>query len=186
MSEWDAETAEWYAQIYGDYPTNRLAVQALDLAADSAIVDVGCGTGSALCHAAAQVNDGALIGVDPVARMVELVRLQTASDPAFERIVFHQGTAEDLPIGDAAADVVFACDSFDHWTDQARGLSEVRRILRADGRLVVVKDGDLPGATKARKAFTDSLESAGFAIAREREIAGDDVTFPMWECFVPA
>lgn len=184
MSEWDAETAEWYAQNYGEYPTNRLAVEALDLAACSTIVDVGCGTGSALRHAAARVANGSLIGVDPVPRMVELARKQTASDPASERIVFRQGTAEALPIGDAVADVVFAFDSFDHWAHKDRGLSEVRRILRPDGCLVVVKDGGLPGAPTARKVFTDTLAKAGFVIANEREIAEDGVSFTMWECSV--
>ncbi len=184
MSEWDAETAEWYAQHYGEYPTNRLAVEALNLAATSTVVDIGCGTGSALRHAAAQVTNGALIGVDPVPRMIELAREQTVSDPASERIVFHQGKAEDIPVGDGVADIVFAFDSFDHWKDKAHGLAEVRRILRSDGCLVVVKDGGLPGARKARQAFTDTLERAGFAIAREREIAEDDVSFTMWECSV--
>jgi len=26
MTEWDSDTAEWYAENYGEYPTNRLAV----------------------------------------------------------------------------------------------------------------------------------------------------------------
>lgn len=184
MSEWDAQTAEWYAQTCGEYPTNRLAVAALDLAADSTIVDVGCGTGSALRHAAAQVTSGTLIGVDPVPRMLELAREQTASDPASERIVFHQGTAEDLPIGDGVADVVFAFDAFDHWKDKVRGLSEVRRVLRPDGYLVVVKDEGIPGATKARQAFTDALAKAGFTVTSERGIAEGDVSFMLWECSV--
>jgi hypothetical protein len=27
MTEWNTETAEWYAANYGDYPTNRLAIE---------------------------------------------------------------------------------------------------------------------------------------------------------------
>ncbi len=47
MSEWDSETADWYAEKYGEYPTNRLAVEKLVFVDDTTIVDVGCGTGAA-------------------------------------------------------------------------------------------------------------------------------------------
>ena len=32
MSEWNAETPQWYADKYGEYATNRLGVEALELA----------------------------------------------------------------------------------------------------------------------------------------------------------
>ncbi|WP_412069425.1 class I SAM-dependent methyltransferase [Rubrivirga sp. IMCC43871] len=182
MSDWDTETAERYAQRYGDYPTNRLAVNALDLAADSTIVDVGCGTGSALRNAAARVSAGTLIGVDPVPRMIEIAREQTAGHPACPRIAFHEGRAEQLPLDTASADVVLAFDSFDHWADKPRGLHEIRRVLRRHGRLAVVKDGGVPGGLHARKAFADLLTNAGFEVLREREIAEADVWFTLWEC----
>lgn len=184
MNDWDTETAEWYAEKYGEYPTNRLAVEALHLAADSTIVDVGCGTGSALRHAADQVTNGTLIGVDPVPRMLEIARDRTASHPASTRIAFHQGAAEDLPIEDAVADFVFAFDSFDHWKDKLRGLSEIRRVLHSSGHLVIVKDGGVPGGTKARQAFFDALARAGFTVIRERQIEMTDVSFTMWECSI--
>ena len=36
MTEWNAETAEWYAGKYGEYATNRIAVGALVRAGFSA------------------------------------------------------------------------------------------------------------------------------------------------------
>jgi trans-aconitate methyltransferase len=74
MSEWNAETAQWYADKYGEYATNRLAVDALDVAPDAVIVDVGCGTGSALRWVAARAPGGELLGVDPVPQMLDIVR----------------------------------------------------------------------------------------------------------------
>ena len=41
MSAWNTETAEWYAAKYGEYATNRLAADAVDVAPDAVIVDVG-------------------------------------------------------------------------------------------------------------------------------------------------
>ncbi|MGD2145848.1 MAG: class I SAM-dependent methyltransferase [Anaerolineae bacterium] len=182
MTAWDAEAAEWYAANYGEYATNRLAVEALGLEPDSAVVDVGCGTGSALRHAASAVTEGSLVGVDPVPRMIELAQELTASHPAAAQIEFQLGPAEDLPVDDAAADVVLAFDSFDHWQDKARGLSEIRRILRPAGRLIVVRDAGVPGGREARRALLDALDPAEFIVSREERIDEMGVCFTMWVC----
>ena len=58
MSKWDTETAEWYAEKYGEYATNKLGVESLKLNTDFVIVDIGCGTGSALRQASEQVTTG--------------------------------------------------------------------------------------------------------------------------------
>ena len=186
MSEWNAETAEWYARRYGEHATNRLAVQDLDLSPCSVIVDVGCGTGSALRHAAARITNGAFVGIDPVPRMLEIARDRAASHPSGARIEFREGSAESLPVEDDVADLVFAFDSFDHWQDKARGLAEVRRILQPGGRLVVVKDGAVPGGSRARKVFRDALALAGFAECSKQNIAADGVSFTLWICRVAA
>lgn len=184
MSEWNAATAEWYARNYSEHPTNRLAVESLDLDPDSVIVDVGCGTGSALRHAAARVTCGVLIGIDPVPRMVEIARERVASHPHGARVEFREGSAENIPVEDAAADLVFAFDSFDHWRDKARGLVEVRRILKPGGRLVVVKDHAVPGGSRARKALSNALTLAGFAERSKRKVAADGVSFTLSICEV--
>lgn len=182
MTDWTAETAEWYARNYGDYPTNRLAVETLQLPADAIVVDVGCGTGSALRHASIMVTQGRLIGIDPVPRMLEIARASTANHPALGRITFQPGAAENLPLANGLADVVLAFDSFDHWQDPCQGLAEVRRVLRTDGRFVVVKDGGIPGANKERRAFTNLLQQAGFRVTSEQEIKQEDVNFMLWTC----
>lgn len=182
MSKWTTETAEWYAQQYGEYATNRLGIDALNLSADAVIVDIGCGTGSALRHASVQVTQGQLIGIDPVPRMVEIAKEQTAMHPASARIEFHIGPAESLPIDDSLADFVLAFDSFDHWQDKAQGLQEVWRVLKDEGQFAVIKDGGLPDGSKARTEFMNALGQADFEILNERDIAQDDISFKMWVC----
>lgn len=184
MSEWNAETAQWYADKYGEYATNRLAVDALDVAPDAVIVDVGCGTGSALRWVAARAPEGQLLGVDPVPRMLEIARKRASEHPQGRRIEFREGPAEKLPVGDDHADLVFAFDSIDHWQDKAAGLAEVCRVLRAGGRLVVVKDGGVPDAAKGRREFLDEIARAGFATLDEQTLAEGDVNCTMWVCTV--
>lgn len=182
MPKWDSETAEWYAKNYGEYPTNRLAVDALDLPANGVIVDVGCGTGAALRHAAVNAGRGRLIGIDPVPRMIEIARERLEGHPAAARIEFREGGAENLPVENDQADLVFAFDAIDHWRDVDQGLREVRRILRPRGQLVIVKDQGVPGVDEALQRLVAALDRGGFEFVEAREIAGDDVTFTLWRC----
>ncbi len=186
MSEWNAETAEWYAENYGEYPTNRLAVDQLDLADQAAIVDVGCGTGSALRHAASKTagsaTGGVLIGIDPVPRMIEIARERTREHELEDRIEFRVGSAEQLPVDDGFASCVFAFDSIDHWQDVEKGLKEVRRVLQSDGMLAVVKDKSVPGVKKAVRELVNNLESAGFEITERKEISTGEISFLLLIC----
>lgn len=184
MSKWDTETAEWYAEKYGEYATNKLGVGALTLEADSTVVDIGCGTGCALRHASEQVTSGTLVGIDPIPRMIEIAREQTALHSAVDRIIYYEGNAENLPIEDVSADVVLAFDSYDHWQDQPKGLKEVRRVLKSNGRFVVVKDGGLPNGADAKKEFMAGIEDAGFKVVKEKNIEEGDVAFTQWICVV--
>lgn len=180
MTDWDAATAEWYAEKYGEYPTNRLAVDALELQANMVIVDVGCGTGAALRHAAARAFNGLLIGIDPVPRMIELARERTAGHATEDRIEFRQGSAERLPVDDFSVDVVFAFDSFDHWQDKERGLAEVRRVLKSSGFFVAVKDGGVPGGEPARSEFVNAATRAGFLLLSAERLSSEEVEFDLW------
>ena len=93
MDQWTRETAEWYAEKYGEYPTNQLAIEALTVAEDAVVVDVGCGTGSALRSAARKVTRGRLIGVDPVPRMLEIAQERLENHSAAGRIEFREAPA---------------------------------------------------------------------------------------------
>lgn len=180
MHEWNAETAEWYAEKYGEYATNRLAVDAIEVQPDAVVVDVGCGTGSALRRISPRVPQGRLVGIDPIPRMLEIARERATTDPNGPRIEFHRAPAEQLPLADDFADLVFAFDSFDHWQDKSAGLNEIKRVLRPGGRFVVVKDGGIPSATAAKREFLAMLDHAGFLGRTEQELSEDDVACTMW------
>lgn len=178
MGTWDAGTAEWYAAKYGEYPTNRLALDDVDLPADGTVLDIGCGTAAALRHIGTRV--ARLIGVDPVPRMVQIAAARLAGHPAAGRIELRVGPAEQLPVEDDAVDVVLAFDSYDHWQDQGAGLVEVRRVLKAGGRFIVVKDGGVPNAESKKAAFAAVAEAAGFTVLDAREMRGEGVRFARW------
>ena len=180
MTDWNADTAEWYAANYGDYPTNRLAVEQLDIPDQSTIVDVGCGTGSALRYAAAKMKDGNLIGIDPVPSMIEIAK-EISKEKMIDLLIdFKVGSAEDIPLDDVIAELVFAFDSIDHWQDVRKGLHEILRILKPGGKFIIVKDLSVPGAKKALNTLDQQAAAAGFIFDSQKIITTDEVSFALW------
>jgi ubiquinone/menaquinone biosynthesis C-methylase UbiE len=103
--------------------------------APARLLDVGCGTGYLLRRLAGRYPEArTLIGVDPAPAMVRIA----ASGHGDERLRFSVGVAEALPFPDRTFHLVVSTTSFDHWSDQRRGLSECHRVLADGGRLVLV------------------------------------------------
>jgi SAM-dependent methyltransferase len=112
-------------------------VRGMGLPAGAVAVDVGCGEGR---HAVRLAELGlAVVGVDPVPRQVEVATDRLASlDPSVRgRTRFEVGTAEELPLADGSADLVWCRDVMVHVADLPRAYAEFARVLRGGGRAVV-------------------------------------------------
>jgi ubiquinone/menaquinone biosynthesis C-methylase UbiE len=111
--------------------------------AGRALVDVGCGTGFWLTEYA---RDAASVaGVEPDPALIE--RLAARTWP--EHVSVHHGSAEQLPLPDASADVVHARFAYFFGAGAERGLAEVMRVLRPGGMFVAI-DNSWRGGEFAR------------------------------------
>jgi SAM-dependent methyltransferase len=138
------------------------------------VVDVGAGTGI-FVPMWLELGTASVVAVEPS----EAMRAQAAmrSDP---RVRVQPGTAADLGLADASADVVWLSAVIHHFPDLNAALLEMRRVLRPGGRLMVrgyFPDHStipwldaLPGAERARARFpttgrlAQALAPAGFTI----------------------
>ena len=104
---------------------------ALRFCAGRDVLDVasGEGYGSALLGQTAH----SVIGVDVDAASVDFANTHYLSD----RVSFRRGDATALPIADASVDVVVSFETIEHLADHAAFLSEIRRVLRPCGVLVI-------------------------------------------------
>jgi ubiquinone/menaquinone biosynthesis C-methylase UbiE len=134
----------------------RLVEQLSGLRPDDTVLDIGCGPGTAVRHAA---RLGATVtGVDPATVMLRVARLLTR---ATGRVRYLEGAAEALPVADGSVSVVWAVASVHHWADLDAALREARRVLRPGGRLVAVERRTQPGARgHAGHGWTDEQASA--------------------------
>jgi SAM-dependent methyltransferase len=116
--------AETYERGRPSYPD--AALDWLLPAGKPRVVDLGAGTGKLT----RQIHDRGLkvTAVEPSAQMLDQLRTSVPGVPAVK------GSAEDIPLPDAAADVVLVAQAW-HWVDEARAVPEVARVLSPGGRL---------------------------------------------------
>ncbi|MCC6663343.1 MAG: class I SAM-dependent methyltransferase [Polyangiaceae bacterium] len=116
----------------GERIAGELAGQIAD---DAQVLDVGCGGGHLALDIAARRAGAQVTGLDLSAEQV--ARAAARAKARGLAVQFVQGSALDLPFDSGSFDVVTSVASIKHWPDQARGLRECVRVLRAGGRLVV-------------------------------------------------
>ena len=86
------------------------------LGAAKTVLNVGAGTGSY------EPTGRQITAVEP---SLEMIRQRTKSVASVI-----QACAEDLPFADDSFDAVMAVLTIHHWTDQAKGCAELRRVTR--------------------------------------------------------
>lgn len=116
---------------------DRVQRMVLNLAARNgsdpeAILDVGCGTGRLLRKAKQRWPNAHLVGVDAAEKMIE------QATRFFPQADFRVAMAESLPLPNDSIDLAFSTLSFHHWANQAKGVSEIARVLRPQGRFFLV------------------------------------------------
>jgi len=97
------------------------------------VVDVGAGTGK-FSKALATYGAHRITAVEPVAGMRETLRA-TMGDGNSLTVV--DGSAEQMPLDDNAADAIVCAQAF-HWFATAEALREFHRVLRPEGKLVLI------------------------------------------------
>lgn len=121
------------------------------------VLDVGCGTGSLALIAKEQVGPtGAVYGTDASAAMIEVARQKAAKAGA--DVTFQVDLIENITFPDNQFDVVLSSLMMHHLPDDLKraGLAEIYRVLKPDGRLLVVDIESSSNGSLARK-FSDFI-----------------------------
>ena len=101
------------------------------------ILDVGCGIGGSTRHIAREygmVGEG--ITLSPV--QAERANALTASQGLSDALVFSVADALQMPYADDSFDLVWSLESGEHMPDREKFVSELARVLKPGGDLVVV------------------------------------------------
>lgn len=102
------------------------------------VLDVGCGTGLDALLLARVVGDGGIvIGIDYDEELVASARLRAANTEESGRVGYLRADAGSIPFADGAFDACRCERLFQHCPDGARILSEMVRVTKNGGRIVV-------------------------------------------------
>ncbi len=107
-----------------------LAVECAVIDKTSDVLDLGCGPGQ-LTHAISKMA-GRVEGVDFAAKMI------SAAQRAYPDLSFQVANGEQLPFDDLTFDVVVCNYTAHHFARPEVVFNEVRRTLKAGGRLVII------------------------------------------------
>ncbi|MEA2155284.1 MAG: hypothetical protein QOE11_1424 [Solirubrobacteraceae bacterium] len=125
--------AVWEAVPPGAQPERfelRRAFLVANVSRGETVLDIGCGAGEFSAELLAR--GAAPIAVDVVAEALRRARERV---PGLDARLWRDG--EPLPVADASADVAWAGEVIEHVADVAPWLSEVRRVLRPGGTLLL-------------------------------------------------
>ncbi len=95
-----------------------------------AVLDVGGGAGQ-LALLLAGALPAQMTVLDPTPQMLDHV-------PGDARIHAVSGTAESIPFADDSFDALIVTDAFHHFRDQAGAVAEFARVVRPEGRVLVL------------------------------------------------
>jgi ubiquinone/menaquinone biosynthesis C-methylase UbiE len=138
-----ARLYDWMALGYTFGREGRLrerTLEAAGIAAGEQVLDVGCGTGTLTLAAKRRVGaNGSVRGVDASPEMI--ARARTKAERGGVPVTFEIVQAQSLPFPDATFDVVLCSLALHHLPGdaRARALTEMRRVLKPDGRVLIVE-----------------------------------------------
>ncbi len=126
----------------------------LDLTGVERVLDVATGTGYLATALSPHVKE--VIGIDITPGMLELA-VQAAQDRELDNITCLNGDVEHLPFGDSEFDAVTCRFSFHHFPGPRISLSEMARVLRPGGRLVI--EDMLSSEDAAKSEYQNKMEN---------------------------
>jgi SAM-dependent methyltransferase len=163
--EYDGLAAD-YDRRWRRYVTRsvRETVRRANLAPGARVLDVGCGSGALLNAIERERSPERAIGIDLSLAMAALARRRLGSSDVIV------ADAEGLPFSNEQFDVILSSSSFHFWPNQLRALTDFRRVLRPNGRIVITDWCDDFLACRICDAFLRWRNRSRFRILTSREI----------------
>jgi SAM-dependent methyltransferase len=111
----------------------RVAKDLAALSPRARVLEVGSGPGRLAAKLAEVAPEVRVTGVDIAPDMVERAGALAARSGVADRVAFQVGDVAALPFPDASFDAAVSTFSLHHWSNPARGLAEIYRVLRPGG-----------------------------------------------------
>ena len=140
---WNKEHAESYSRwmrVVSRVFYSRFARAILEglppLGEGALVVDLGCGPGLLSIELCKLLPSARIIGIDPSPQMLEVAR-RNADEAGVANYHTRLGAAEHMPLQANSVTLVVTQGSLHEWDRVQEGFSEILRVLRPGGSLIV-------------------------------------------------
>lgn len=134
----EGSLAKWYAKstanLLKDFQADARRVAAL-LAPGASVLEVAPGPGYFAIELA-KLGDYSITGLDISKTFVEIAQKNAAE--AGVPVEFRHGSASDMPFDGGQFDFLFCRAAFKNFSEPIRALQEMHRVLKPDGRALIV------------------------------------------------
>ena len=150
---------------------NVWAVSLLNVQRHERVLEIGFGPGIAIQAISRIAGEGYVCGLDHSEQMLHQACRRNAAAIRAGRVDLRLGSVESLPVFDAPFDKILSVNSLMFLTRPDLVLEQLRRLLRAGGRIAVAQQPRGPGASDATAAamgeeIAAALGRAGFSDVR--------------------
>ena len=140
-----AMMSEWAARL----------IALVDLQPGEHVLDVACGSGGLTYPVADTIKaSGRVVGLDLSPEMLTVARARDGSRAV--PIEWREGDVQTLPFENNTFDVAFCAFGLMFFPDRTAALKELRRVLKAEGRLALTVWGDIrkcPGQSALKESW---------------------------------
>jgi SAM-dependent methyltransferase len=153
----------------------RLLVEFSGASSRDTVLDVACGPGIVVCAFAAVVSHAT--GIDLTPAMIERARILQA-EKGLANVTWQIGDIAPLPYADGSFSIVTSRYAFHHLPDPKGALTEMKRVCRGGGK-VVLADGvtsDVPDKAEAfnrMERLRDPSHVRSLTLAEMQSIFGE-------------
>jgi ubiquinone/menaquinone biosynthesis C-methylase UbiE len=119
-------------------PSHRLMVRKFQQG-EERILDIGCGTSQFAARVLPRFSNARVVGLDLSRSMLKASQCRCFR--GHDRMHLVQGDSQCLPFADDTFDLVTCSHSFHHYPNQLQVVQEMHRVLRPEGRVMII-DGD--------------------------------------------
>ena len=128
-------------------------VQVMDLTKDDCVLDAAAGT-CAFARAAAPFVK-TVVCLDATPAMLAAGK-EEAAKSGITNIQFINGYVDEIPFDDEYFDIVFTSNAFHHFTEMEKPFSEMHRVLKRGGQLVIK---DMEATEENLREIEDKIET---------------------------